>query len=320
MKLATIDLGTNTALLLIAEISNDRTIKVLRDELRSPRMGRDVDVQRKISEQSFQRVKEVFLEYKTIVEQFSVEKTIATGTSALRDAHNRDEFIARMFSETEIRIETLSGEEESLWTFRGAISGIERLQDKIAVIDIGGGSTELSVGWRFEVEGLRRKNSNHNPQTINHFSKSFDIGAVRVTEKFFPSLPPKQNEIVDARKFILQQLSEISSQQFLNSQLVGVAGTVTTLALLDQNVNYFDVAKVSNYVLNIEAIEKHLQTLSTKTPQEILLLTKAAEGRADILFAGTLILFETMKYFSWKEIIASERGLRYGIVLREFEK
>ncbi|MBS4029310.1 MAG: hypothetical protein KGZ58_11835, partial [Ignavibacteriales bacterium] len=121
MQIASIDLGTNTALLLITEISSDGTIKVLRDELRSPRMGKSVDAQRRISEESFQRVKDVFREYKNIISEYNVEKIIATGTSALRDASNREEFISRMKSETGIAIEILSGEDEALWTFRGAV-------------------------------------------------------------------------------------------------------------------------------------------------------------------------------------------------------
>lgn len=320
MKLATIDLGTNTALLLIAEISDDEKIKVLCDELRSPRMGKDVDAQRKISEESFQRVKKVFLEYKEIISQFNVEKIIATGTSALRDASNREEFISRMKSETGIAMEILSGEDEALWTFCGGISGIKKLHERVAVIDIGGGSMEISCELR--VSGFELENSlpTRNPQLItrNLFKKSFDIGAVRLTEKFFSSLPPNENEIENAKSFILHNLLEISPSQFSNSQLIGVAGTVTTLALLAQNISSFDVSKIANYVLTIEAIEKLFQKLKTKTPQEILSLTSAAKGREDILLAGTLILLETMKYFSWKEIIASERGLRYGIALREF--
>ena len=305
MKIATIDLGTNTALLLIAEISNDGSIKVLRDELRSPRMGKDVDAQRRISEQSYQRVKESFLEYKEIISRYEVEKIVATGTSALRDASNREEFISRMFSETGIHIEILSGEEEALWTFRGAISRIKNQKENVAVIDIGGGSTELISDFRFT--------------NYDFFAKSLDIGAVRVTEKFFALFPLMQADIENAKKFIREQLSTIPKEQFVHTQLVGVAGTVTTLALLEQNISEFDVAKVSNYILNISVIEKWFYFLSKKTPQEILLLTSAAKGREDILFSGTLILFETMKYFSWKEIIVSERGLRYGIALRQFE-
>jgi len=322
MQIASIDLGTNTALLLITEISSDGTIKVLRDELRSPRMGKSVDAQRRISEESFQRVKDVFREYKNIISEYNVEKIIATGTSALRDASNREEFISRMKSETGIAIEILSGEDEALWTFRGAVSGLKNPSENIVVIDIGGGSTEVVAGWRLEVGGkqLTTTISSRKPQTLNIFPKSFDVGAVRITEKFFTSLPPRTSEIHIARNFILQQFAEIQQEQFLNSRLVGVAGTVTTLALLDQQLEVFEVSKVANYVLTIEAIEKLFLQLKTKTPQEILSLTNAAKGREDILFAGTLILLETMNYFSWKEIIASERGLRYGIALREFEK
>jgi len=319
MKIATIDLGTNTALLLIAEISVDGKINVLRDELRSPRIGKDVDAARRISENSFQRVKEVFLEYKELISKYSADKIIATGTSALRDASNREEFIERMKSETEIAIEILSGEDEALWTFRGAISGINNLQENVAVIDIGGGSTELSYELRVSSSQFKNKFQVHNTQlaTCNFFSKSLNIGAVRITEKFFASLPPKENEIDNARKFIYEHLSEIPKEQFTNSQLIGVAGTVTTLALLAQNVFVFDVSKVANYILSIDAIEEWFHILSKKTPQEILSFTSAANGREDILFAGTLILFETMQYFSWSELVVSERGLRYGIALRE---
>jgi len=308
VKLAAIDLGTNTALLLIAEISDDGKINVLCDELRSPRMGKGVDAGRRISEESFQRVKEVFLEYKEIIPNYNVKKVIATGTSALRDASNREEFITQMQNETGIAIEILSGEEEALWTFRGGISGIENLHENVTVIDIGGGSTEIS--------NCQYRNADWKEENL--FSKSLDIGAVRLTEKFFSSLPPSESEIESARKFILHNLSEISPTQFLNSQLVGVAGTVTTLAALAQHLPQFDKEKISGYVLTIDTILNLFQNLSSKTSPKIRSLSETTAGREDILTAGTLILRTTMEYFGWNAVTASVSGLRFGIAISEW--
>ncbi|MEK7264354.1 MAG: Ppx/GppA family phosphatase [Bacteroidota bacterium] len=319
MRIATIDLGTNTALLLIADILSNGAIQVLCDELRSPRMGKDVDEQRKISEQSFLRVKEIFLEYKEIISRFDVEKIVATGTSALRDASNREEFISQIKSETGITIEMLSGEDEAQWTFRGAISGMKNLSEKITVIDIGGGSTEWSVAESKE----QKAESNAIVETsavryVLRFSKSVNVGAVRISEKFFSSLPPNESEC--ARKFILQQIAEIQQQQFSYSQLIGVAGTVTTLAALAQRLPQFEREKIANYVLTLEEIENLFHFLSLKSAEEIHALSDTTHGREDILTAGTLILITIMKYFGWEKITASVRGLRYGIALREWEK
>jgi len=310
MKIASIDIGTNTVLLLIAEIDAKGTITTLLDVLRLPRLGEGVDSDLNISQESTQRVEAVLMEYASLIKQRQIDHVVACGTSALRDASNSDEFIERMNKTTGIRIEILSGADEALWTFKGAISGMAGASESYAVLDIGGGSTEIS----FSDEAVP-----YHPAVAMH-RHSFQLGSVRITERFFKKQPPFVFDLYYAKKNIAAEFSAFSSWNIANRSLVGVAGTVTTLACLEMGLMDFDREKVSGYILSLKTIQKWLSTLSALAPNDIRQLSNTTYGREDILTAGTLILSEFMSFFGFQNIIVSERGVRYGLVLREWEK
>jgi exopolyphosphatase / guanosine-5'-triphosphate,3'-diphosphate pyrophosphatase len=302
MIISVIDIGTNTVLLLVAKVSPDGTLAPLLYEQRIPRLGEAVDEHRTLRPDSMARVIKVLKEYGELSAPLRPEGTVVCGTSAVRDAANREEFVGLVAKETGYRLEVLSGEEEALWTYRGGISGVTGIE-RATVIDIGGGSTEIIVGDRSRI--MKKI--------------SLDVGSVRLTERYFRHDPPAPGELHAALQAVSTALGQ-ANFPFAGSMLVGVAGTATTLAILDQGLRTFDVRAVTNYRLTLEAVDRLCAKLREMDTPGIQALSSAMEGRADVIVAGTLILREAMKKFGFNEAVVSERGLRYGLALREAEK
>lgn len=303
MILAAIDIGTNTVLLLVAHVDDAGTIHPLAYEQRIPRLGKGVDAARNLQPDAMQRVADVLVEYKAICKQYNADRLVVCGTSAVRDARNRDEFLALVREKTGLDVEILSGHEEAHWTYRGAISGVPGVR-RATVVDIGGGSTEITVGTDREVV----------------HALSLDIGSVRLTERFFKHDPPDDAELKQAIAYTEGQLSALPAGHVAGTTLIGVAGTVTSLAALAQGTKSFSIAAVANYRLTAETVNDLFRTLQSMRSEEIRELSPVLEGRSDVILAGTLILREIMEHFHFGEIIVSERGVRYGLVIREFEK
>jgi exopolyphosphatase / guanosine-5'-triphosphate,3'-diphosphate pyrophosphatase len=304
MKIATIDIGTNTFLLLVSEFDALGNINILRHEQRIPRIGKDVDKEGNIGIEAFKKSEKILNEYKSISNSYSVDKIVATGTSALRDAKNKNEFIEYIKNYSGVDIEIIAGVEEALWSYRGATSNFLINDGSCAVIDIGGGSTEIVLGEGKNI--LKRK--------------SLNIGCVRLTERFLLNDPPLESEIDAFKSYSNSVLREIEGFDFSNSNLVGVAGTITTLAAYHQNLECIDIKKISGYKMKYEDILHIFDIFKKKSTKEIGEIPCIPVGRADVILAGILILLEFMKYFGIKEIYSSERGLRYGIAIREWEK
>ena len=249
------------------------------------------------------RVVDVLKEYRAIIDRHRPVRVAVCGTSAVRDAANRDEFAALVREESGFDLEVLSGGDEALWTYRGAISGLPGTA-RAAVLDIGGGSTELSLG---DARAPDR-------------SVSMDVGAVRLTERFFRSDPPAREELDAAAGEVRSHLHHTRSFDAREHTLIAVAGTATTLAILDQGLPRFSMGAVTNYRLTRGRVARMLERLSGMPVAEIRKLSEALEGRADVIVAGALILLEIMEAHRFAEAIVSDRGVRYGIVLREWER
>jgi exopolyphosphatase/guanosine-5'-triphosphate,3'-diphosphate pyrophosphatase len=299
--LSSIDMGTNTVLLLIAEVSEDGTISPLLHEQRLPRLGKGVDSSRTLTAHSMDRAIEVLREYRDRVEEHGAASTIVCGTSAVRDAANREEFALRVFRETGFTLEVLTGEMEARWGYRGAVSGVPGLKAAL-VVDIGGGSTEFAAG----------------NERLPHASRSVDTGSVRLSERFFMHDPPAPEEVEQARASVRREIPGIEVPP--GATFVGVAGTVTALAVLAQGLKEFQISTVTNYPLTRLAVDQLFGRLSGLPSRAIRELSSAMEGRADVITAGALILQEVMRHFACDEILVSERGLRYGLLIREWER
>ncbi len=309
MKVSSIDLGTNTALLLICDIDDKGLITPLVEEQRLPRLGKDVDSRQRINDSAFHKIEEILTEYKSLSIRENVEIISACATSAVRDAINGEEFVRFLKGKTDIDVDILSGEEEAKLTYKGAVSGLSPDVLHPVVLDIGGGSAEISY--------LTPGKSNGHSELIRH---SLQVGSVRLTERFFKHAPPLSSEIQSAREFLREEFAAVRNPGFNNFTIVGTAGTVTTLACLDQNLSQFVMEKVRAYPLLYARVSYWLSKLSTMTIAEILSLSQVTTGRADILTAGVLILHEFMSLYGIERVITSERGLRYGLALRAWEQ
>jgi exopolyphosphatase/guanosine-5'-triphosphate,3'-diphosphate pyrophosphatase len=311
LKATAIDIGTNTALMLIADLREDGGITTLRDEIAFPRLGRGVDESGLINPDSVGRVSGVLRDYKKLSDDMGSKKIIACGTSALRDAQNSDEVIQTIREELAINVEVLSGEEEARWTFLGALTNRDESllqsgqdQNRFAVIDIGGGSTEVTTG------------------TPDHVEKrhSFDVGCVRLTERYLQSSPPTHNELRRAAASVQRALAGLDDIDPTTCRLVGVAGTLTTLAALDLSLSTFERTRVDGHVLTLESIKRIYGEICTQTLRQLQSSPVISSGRADVLLAGILILIEFMTSRRFDQIKVSAWGLRYGLLLRELER
>jgi exopolyphosphatase / guanosine-5'-triphosphate,3'-diphosphate pyrophosphatase len=302
MRIASIDIGTNTILMLIADVNSDGTLSVIADEHHIARLGKGVDEHGVIHEETFERVRNILSQLKEIAHAHNVQHLVACSTSALRDAVNRREFIEFINKYLSIEITVLSGQEEAQLTYLGTVS--EYLHNsstgEYAVLDIGGGSTELVVGT--------------GPTIVS--AMSADIGSVRITERFLKINPPEYSAFINAEHFIENHIIDISPLS-ATTKLLGVAGTLTTLAALDLRLPEFDRTLIHGHVLTVSVIENIYQELRYLTLDQLKAYPQIHSARADILIAGILILLAILKKASSPQIIVSERGLRYGIALHK---
>ena len=301
---AAIDIGTNTVLLLVAEVVRDK-LNVIEEQQRIPRLGRGVDKEQNLAQESMDRVIKALKEYKTFLDKEypSIEEPIVTATSAVRDAQNRQEFLSRVREETGFQIELLSGFEEAQYTFLGAQSVLATdggREQTTAVLDIGGGSTELAIG-----EG-------------SHISDrhSFDMGCVRFTERFLDTPSISQYQIEHCKDAVVKMLSEYSLDFSSQPTLIGVAGTVTSLAVMDQELEKYDPNRINGYKLSAETIANHIKMVrNISSDQLIRRYPTVMKGRADIFLAGLLVLEEIMNHYGFSSLTVSTGGIRHGALI-----
>ncbi|MDQ3022487.1 MAG: hypothetical protein M3R36_18255 [Bacteroidota bacterium] len=289
-----IDMGTNTCLLLIARLQENNLKKLLELE-EIPRLGKDLYKTGKISEQAFLTTLEIIKKYISVSTKYEAEKVFAFGTSSLRDAKNNLEFVKFIESETGIKTKILTGEEEAKYSYEGATFDFDR-SFQYAVLDIGGGSTEISFAKASKIISISR-----------------DIGSVRIYEMFFKGIFDSQN-IKNAKKFIKENVSGIN-YTFENQVLIGVAGTLTTLSAIKNNLSEFDENVIHKNILSLSEINNIFQKLISLSENERIALGSYMKGRSDIIICGTLILIEIMNYFQIHSVIVSTKGLRFGLFL-----
>ena len=301
-RVSCIDIGTNTALLLIADLETESgTINPVYHKQTIVRLGKNVDAEKVIDPEALQRLIDSLSDYRRLSDEYDTETIIAAGTSALRDAKNHHEVINEVARKTGITIQCISGMVEAELTFSGAVAGMSNIPDLFTVIDIGGGSTEISMG---SVRAVTE-------------SVSMDIGSVRLTERFFSTLPPPPPEFEAAKKSINELLSKSILPFFTaRKHVYGVAGTLTTIAQVAQGLKHFDALKVHNFPLRFNDVHAFLEKLKESNLENIISLG-IPEGRADVITMGTLILHQFMRLLGIEHIHVSIQGLRFGLAQKE---
>ncbi len=280
MNIASIDIGTNTVLLLIAEVDlKNQTFTVLRNEHRMPRIGKGLNPGLPLNSDKIKLLKTVLKEYKTIIDSYNVKEVILTATNAFRIASNSESIISEIHEEFNYVIKVISGEEEAFYSFLGATSGILN-KDKFLVIDIGGGSTEIIFGSRNNI----------------YFRKSFQIGAVSATEKFFINDPPTPEQVKLLNEYIQKLFGEFKNLPVNNAFSIAIAGTPTTLSSIKHELTVFNEKVIELSELNLFDINKIVSDLSLMSSKEIKnKWQNIMRGREDIILAGSLILLNLLE-------------------------
>ena len=282
MRVAALDLGTNTTRLLVADVDGGRVDEVLR-RTTITRLGEGVDRRRRLLPVPVARVRNVLAGYRRDAERLGAERTLLVATSAVRDAENGEAFLGEIEWSYGFETRLLSGEEEAELTLRG----IGEISDRTAVIDIGGGSTEI-VTSRGHV--------------------SLDVGSVRQTEQL--------GEDTDAiGRHVRALLEKHVSDDLRPSAGIGVAGTVTTLAALDLRLPEYDRKRVHGHLLSRSAVDEQLERLAALPLAERRRVPALEPERAAVIVAGAAILRELLAYFRLDAIEVSERGILHGAAL-----
>lgn len=296
---AAIDCGTNSTRLLIADGEGREVLRLVR----ITRLGQGVDATRLLDAEAVERTMAVLADYRRLMDEHGVGTARMAATSAVRDAGNGDTFLDGAAEILGVRPELLSGDAEGRLSYAGASVGLGPVAGADVVVDIGGGSTELVVGWAGAVSAV-----------------SLDIGCVRLTERCLRHDPPLRAELVFADEVIVAALERallalpVLGALPPESRLIGLAGTVSTLSVLDQGLPAYDRDRVHHSVLSIAAVERWCRTLAAEPDATRARRPGMVSGREDVIVGGALVLRAVMRRFGFDECVVSESDILDGLV------
>jgi len=285
MRVAAIDLGTNTTRLLVADVDGEQIDEVVK-RTRITRLGEGVDTRHQLLPVPIARVRNCLTEYRRELESLGAERTLLVATSAVRDAENGDAFLGEIEWSYGFATRLLSGDEEAELTLRG----VGKTDGSTLIVDIGGGSTEL-IGSDQRV--------------------SLDIGSVRLTERHLLSDPPTETELEACAAAVRRVLPDGPRSE----RAIGVAGTITSLVALDLGLAEYDPERVHGHRLTLDGVQQQLSRLASMPLAERREVPALDPDRAPVIVAGAVILHEVLAHFGLEEIEASERDILHGAAL-----
>lgn len=292
-----IDVGTNSARLLVADVEGGRVAPVQRRSTVT-RLGRGVDLSGLLSSEAVEDACAAIGEYVDTLTALEVEAVDAIATSAVRDAENGAAFVAELRERFALSARVLDGEEEARLTYLGATS--ERVPDRpTLVVDIGGGSTELIVG--------------HGEQS--DFHASLQAGVVRHSERHIASDPPTASELEQLAADVRGLIEEAVGEGARADEGIAVAGTPTSLAAVEMELEPYDPARVHGHVLELPSIQHMLSRLASAPLAERIRVPGLHPDRAPTIPAGVVILVEAMRAFGLERITVSEHDILYGAAI-----
>lgn len=298
-----IDIGTNSCRLFIAELENTSEGKKIKRELVKDveivKLGEGVNKTHNLNPNAIKRTLDCLKKYKEKASSYGVENIRAFATSAVRDAENREVFLQEVLK-LGIKIECISGKTEATLNFLG---NSLVFKDRILVVDIGGGSTEFTLG---------------KDKTID-FIQSINIGAVRATEKFFSDNDYSEEKLEKCKAWIRKNLEILKTIKDRDFKLIGVAGTATTQISVRDKMEIYDSSKVHMATLTLDELKENLSLFLSKNFEERKNIIGLEEKRADVIIAGTLILLTILEELNQDKIIISESDNLSGAITREEE-
>jgi exopolyphosphatase / guanosine-5'-triphosphate,3'-diphosphate pyrophosphatase len=298
MRVATIDIGTNSVLLLVAEIEGGALRPVL-ERATITRLGQGVDRNRRLLPEACARTLACLAEYQVALNEQAVSRLDIVGTSAMRDAVGGEAFIASAKQILGVAPRVIGGPEEARLTFIGALSGLT-VSGKVTVFDIGGGSTEIVLG---ELDASTRRID---------AAVSLNIGSVRLFERHVRSDPPTAEEMQRVERDIAEALSHAPKLE-AGATLVGVAGTMTQLAAVQLELERYDATRVHGSELTRDAVEQLASRLARLSLSQRRALPGMSPSRADVIVVGGAIARAVLQWSRATKLLVSDRGVRWGL-------
>lgn len=294
IRLGAIDVGTNSCRMLVVDYKNGE-IKEIKRDLKITRLGEGVDHNKKLTERAINSALIAISSFVKEMRSLEVNQIKINGTSALRDVNNAHKLHDAVEKETGCKLDIISGEEEARLNYIGVASN----NSDNLIIDIGGGSTEFI--WL-------------DNDRINY--KSLDMGSVRMTERSISDSQKTvtQGELLAIEKDVKELINKIAGNISNIEKAIGLGGTITTIAAIDQGMTEYDHNKIQHYVLEIETIKRIRDLLRNKTLDQRKKVNGLQVGRADIIIPGIQILYVIMDILDIKEILVSEHDLLYGTI------
>ncbi|MDQ4092719.1 MAG: Ppx/GppA family phosphatase [Actinomycetota bacterium] len=307
-KVAAIDCGTNSIRLLVANVDDGR-LRDLHREMRIVRLGQDVDATGRLAPEALERTRVVLADYASIAMRAGAERIRMVATSATRDAANREHFFTMVRKTLGTEAEVITGDEEARLSFTGAVGDLDPGDGPFVVVDVGGGSTEVVLGdWdgsKAEVTAAR----------------SVNVGCVRITERHLRSDPATPDEVSAAERFAAQLLQEAFADVPVEKACtwVGVAGTITTLSAVAQQLPAYDPERIHLSRLPLEQLRCTAKALLASTNQQRATNTAIHPGRVDVIAGGALIVRVLAEELHARagigELVVSEHDILDGIAL-----
>ncbi|HUA36427.1 MAG TPA: Ppx/GppA phosphatase family protein [Candidatus Binataceae bacterium] len=300
MKLAAFDVGTNTVLMLAVEVGDDQYPRVLAELGRIARLGRGVDRTGALDPETSANTLATIEEFARRARELGVGKFDAVATSALRDAGDGDAFIVAVRERTGVELRVISGAEEAALSHLAVMRGLPiDPAGKLLIVDIGGGSTEL-----IRAEPGR-------PLDL----ASLQLGSVRLTERMVRGDPPTAAEIAKLRETIDGTLA-IAAWDFRPDAVVGIAGTVTTICAVSEGLDVDQLGSTHGRTIALSEVKRVRELFGAMPLTKRRNLPGLAEGRADVIFAGAMILECVLERFHAAAVTVSDQGVRWGLVWR----
>jgi exopolyphosphatase / guanosine-5'-triphosphate,3'-diphosphate pyrophosphatase len=298
---ASIDIGTNSTRVLVARPAGNGKLDIVDRRNTITRLGQGVGASGRLADEAVARTLACLRGYREILDADEVDMVRVAATSASRDAVNREEFFAAVEDVVGVRPELLSGDEEGRLSFLGATGDLDHALGPFLIVDIGGGSTEFIVGTD-EVEGVM----------------SVDVGCVRLTEKFLEHDPPQPEELTASISFTDTYLEDVVREVPAVAEartLVGLAGTITTVAAVEIGLATYDRDAIHHFRLTRDAAEDVFRTLATEPLADRIHNPGLEEARADVIVGGCCVLVAIFRRFGLDEMIVSEADILDGLAL-----
>ncbi|RKZ01214.1 MAG: Ppx/GppA family phosphatase [Candidatus Hydrothermota bacterium] len=302
-RFATIDVGSNSVLIYIAERDEQGNWKQIDDRAEITRLGEGLQTTGMLKKEAMERTTEALCKFVELAKSYGAEQIVAVGTMALRTAKNADEFIKMVEERCGLRIEVISGEEEARLSYLAVKSGLKFPAERIVIIDVGGGSTEFIFGRGDEIE---RK-------------FSLNIGAIRFTETYLKSDPVKDEELEAMLEALQSEIGELP-MDFVPEALIGIGGTITNLAAIKHKLEVYDPNVVDGTELTVDTVYQLMDMLRKMPIGERKKVPGLQPKRADVIVAGAGIVYTVMKLLGIHKLTVSVRGIRHGLMYDRFGK